>query len=58
MFLCHPLGAKGGAKEDVEEQGGVELGLSRQLIVSLRYNELLAKTTHILNSLHVYFICI
>ena len=35
VHFGHPLGAEGRSKEDVEEEGGIELGLFRELVVSL-----------------------
>ena len=53
VHLGHPLGTEGGSEKDVEEQGGVELGLPRELILPLHYHKLLAKASHILNNLHI-----
>ena len=48
VLLGHPLGAEGGAEENVEEQSGVDLCLSGELVVSLYYHQLLAQRPDIL----------
>ena len=48
MLLGHPLGAEGGAEENVEEQSGVDLCLSGELVVSLHYHQLLAQCPDVL----------
>ena len=47
MFLGDPPGTQRGAEQDVEQEGGILLGLEREMVPSLHYHKLTAQLTDI-----------
>ena len=58
MLLGHLLGAEDRAKEDIEQQGSIGLGLFREGVLSLHYHQLLAQISDVLDHLEGVEVCL